>query len=330
MKILIVDDNQPFVEFLSVNLKKNGYEVLKSYSGKQAFEILSSEKPDMILLDIILPDMNGINILRKIKADKILRDIPVILLSGVSQPATKVEGLKLGAEDYITKPFSMDELLARIELHIKRKQVPSLPDVPPTLGGDLSTVSLKDIIDIFLFERWTGKIILESDGSKGEMVFKDGNLISSKCDGVSGESAMDRMLKWHKGKFVIIKEEEKTDKDVLVEELINDIRQNIKGIMAAGVGGTVRKFISESEKITLPIQDMEKLLDLIDKLTRSLGKDEYVMESIISTNVFTSIVKRVPDTRNFLWIILHKGTSIGEAFIYLKRIETSLLQILSD
>ena len=328
-KILIVDDNQPFVEFLDINLRKNGYAILKAYTGKETFEILTKERPDLILLDIILPDMNGINILRKIKSDKILSDIPVIFLSGVSQPSTKVEGLKIGADDYITKPFSMDELLARIELLLKRVGNILMPDISPTLGGDLSNVSLKDIIDIFLFERWTGKILLESDNNKGEMIFKDGNLISSKCEGVSGENAMDRMLKWHKGKFVIIKEE-KSDKDLLVEELINDILKSIEGLLVVGVGGNLKKSITKKDSFSLPLGDMEKLINIIDDMVSTLGRYEYTKECIISTNIFTSFVKKMPNSNNFIWLLLDKNASIGEAFIYLKKIEASLFQILSD
>jgi DNA-binding response OmpR family regulator len=117
-KILVVDDSQFNVELLSKFLHVNNFEVLAANSGKAALKIVELEPPHLILLDILMPDMDGFETCRQIKANAKSKDIPIIFLTSLSEAKNKLKGFKLGAADYITKPFQQQEILARVKAHL--------------------------------------------------------------------------------------------------------------------------------------------------------------------------------------------------------------------
>lgn len=119
--ILAVDDEMNILELLKFNLTKEGYQVLMATDGQQALNYARAEKPDLIILDIMLPEMDGYDVCRILKANKETAGIPVIMLSAKGDVLDKVVGLELGAEDYVTKPFSPRELVARVKVHLRRK-----------------------------------------------------------------------------------------------------------------------------------------------------------------------------------------------------------------
>jgi DNA-binding response OmpR family regulator len=119
VRVLIVDDEPRIVKFLQVKLKSSGYEVLSAGSGKEALELVQAQEPDIVVLDIVMPGMDGLETLKQIRT---VSGVPVIILSARRENAEKIKGLKLGADDYLAKPFSPDELVARIEA-ISRRMV---------------------------------------------------------------------------------------------------------------------------------------------------------------------------------------------------------------
>ena len=119
-KVLIIDDEMHIVELLRFNLETSGYKTIYSYDGFDGFIKAKEEKPDLILLDWMLPNISGIEVLKKIRQDADLKKIPVIMLTAKNMEDDKVEGLEIGADDYITKPFSIKELLARITSVMRR------------------------------------------------------------------------------------------------------------------------------------------------------------------------------------------------------------------
>ena len=119
-KILVVDDERHILELLKFNLEISGYEVICSDDGKDCLEALEREKPDLVLLDWMLPGMSGIDILRSIREDRENSKLPVIMLTAKNMEDDKIEGLDNGADDYITKPFSIKELMARIKTVLRR------------------------------------------------------------------------------------------------------------------------------------------------------------------------------------------------------------------
>ncbi len=118
--ILTVDDEEHILELISYNLERNGYEVLKVLTGEEALEILDQHQVDLVLLDRMLPGIDGIEVLKQIRGDKNKKDLPVILLTAKSEEFDKVVGLEIGADDYICKPFGVHELIARIKAVLRR------------------------------------------------------------------------------------------------------------------------------------------------------------------------------------------------------------------
>lgn len=115
--ILIVDDEAPIVEILKYNLTKSGYRVIVAYDGEEGYYAAINQKPDLILLDVMLPKMDGFEVLRKIREKQ---STPVIMLTAREEEFDKILGLELGADDYITKPFSVRELTARVKANLRR------------------------------------------------------------------------------------------------------------------------------------------------------------------------------------------------------------------
>ena len=117
-KILIVDDEEKIARFVELELKHEGYEVEKAFDGRTGLALVEKGGYDLILLDIMLPGINGIEILRRIRRDS---NVPVIMLTARDAVMDKVSGLDMGADDYITKPFAIEELLARIRVTLRKK-----------------------------------------------------------------------------------------------------------------------------------------------------------------------------------------------------------------
>lgn len=116
-KILIVDDEKNIVDILKFNLKKEGFETLEAYDGEEGLDMAVSHNPDLILLDIMLPKLDGFTVCRKIRETSAT---PILMLTAKEEEVDKVLGLELGADDYITKPFSPRELMARVKANLRR------------------------------------------------------------------------------------------------------------------------------------------------------------------------------------------------------------------
>ena len=131
-KILIVEDEKNIVDILSFNLNKEGYDTLEAYDGQAGLKLALEENPDLILLDLMLPKMDGFDVCRSVREHN--RSTPIIMLTAREEESDKVLGLELGADDYITKPFSMRELLARVKANIRRTDMltaqPAAPEKP--------------------------------------------------------------------------------------------------------------------------------------------------------------------------------------------------------
>ncbi len=120
--ILAVDDEEHILELVSYNLEHEGYHVLKAETGEDALAILDNQGVDLVLLDWMLPGIDGIEVLRRIRGNKQLRKLPVILLTAKSDEISKVVGLEVGSDDYLVKPFGVHELLARIKAVMRRSE----------------------------------------------------------------------------------------------------------------------------------------------------------------------------------------------------------------
>ncbi len=136
-KILVVDDERKIVSLVRAYLEREGYRVIEASDGRQALETFRREKPDLIVLDLMLPEVDGLEVCRQIRRTS---EVPIIMLTARDEDADKLIGLELGADDYITKPFSPRELVARIRAVLRRVRPPKTPFSSPTqlILGDLA------------------------------------------------------------------------------------------------------------------------------------------------------------------------------------------------
>jgi len=135
MNILIVEDEPSMVELLRYNLESEGFQVTSAADGEEAMLSIEEQKPDMVLLDWMLPKLSGIEICRRLRRDQAFRNLPVIMITARAEETDRVRGLDVGADDYVSKPFSPAELMARIRAVLRRHN--------PNLGQD--TISVADV-----------------------------------------------------------------------------------------------------------------------------------------------------------------------------------------
>lgn len=157
--ILIVDDEKPIMDILVYNLKKEGYETLEAGDGVTAVNLALEKKPDLILLDIMLPGMDGLTVCKKIRNTL---NIPIIMLSAKDEEIDKILGLELGADDYITKPFSVRELIARIKANLRKADVTKTekPNQPTSNVNHKIKVGQLEL-DLEKFEVKIGKNVID-------------------------------------------------------------------------------------------------------------------------------------------------------------------------
>jgi len=121
--ILVVEDNEEIAALLKFKLTHSGYQVVQAENGKAGLEVAKRSRPDLIILDVMMPIMNGLEMMKALKSDEALKAIPVIILTALSNESEIVEGLDLGADDYITKPFRVQEFAARVGAVLARCQI---------------------------------------------------------------------------------------------------------------------------------------------------------------------------------------------------------------
>ena len=150
-KILVVDDEKRMVRFIQLNLEQDGFQVLTAYNGTEALEQVRTQLPDLILLDIMMPDISGFEVLKRIRE---VNTVPVIMLTAKGEEDDRIQGLELGADDYITKPFSPREMVSRIRAVLRRTRSFKEDHV------DLIKVDDRLTIDFSRREVWVeGKIV---------------------------------------------------------------------------------------------------------------------------------------------------------------------------
>jgi two-component system KDP operon response regulator KdpE len=145
LRVLVIDDEPPIRKLLRVGLSAHGYQIMEASSGKMALELLGEQTPDLIVLDLGLPDMQGHELLRMMRARN--DSVPIVVLSSRDDEAGKVQALDSGADDYVTKPFGMDELLARMRAAL-RHQLQTHGERPIFRVGDLSVDLVRRIVKV--------------------------------------------------------------------------------------------------------------------------------------------------------------------------------------
>ena len=154
-KVLVVDDEQSIIDVLVYNLKKEGYETIEATDGITAVNIALEQKPDLMLLDIMLPKLDGLSVCKRVKNHL---NIPILMLTAKDAEIDKIVGLELGADDYITKPFSVRELMARVKANLRKNEISNIPkeaisDTMESNGKKENVIKVNDLeLDLDRFE----------------------------------------------------------------------------------------------------------------------------------------------------------------------------------
>ncbi len=197
--ILIIDDDQTQHLILGNYLEKAGYKVAHAEEGSQGLKVMEEQKPDLILLDIQMPVMDGFKTLEAIKKKKPFKNIPVLLLTSLDRDYLKIKGLELGADDYVTKPFNEAELLARVKAALRRTER-SRPS-EGGMEGNLSDIGLSDILQSLQLGSKTASIFLP--GMDGEIFIDNGSVVGVHQGNFKGYQAVSRLFLLERGPFSV-------------------------------------------------------------------------------------------------------------------------------
>lgn len=136
-RIVVCDDDKEIVDAITIYLEQEGYEVVAAYNGKEAVDIVKNQDVDLLIIDVMMPELGGIEATFQIRE---VSNIPIIILSAKSEDQDKIFGLKVGADDYVTKPFNPMELVARVQSQLRRSRMQSIPDAKSTAGQSAKSV----------------------------------------------------------------------------------------------------------------------------------------------------------------------------------------------
>jgi len=143
--ILVVDDDRDIVRFVEVNLRLHGFEVMTAHDGEEALAVIEKRRPDLVIVDLMMPTLDGLGLTRRLRADPLMAALPIIMLTARAMTADKVLGLSAGADDYLVKPFDTLELVARVRSTLRRNQ--EYREVSPLTGLPGNTRILREISD---------------------------------------------------------------------------------------------------------------------------------------------------------------------------------------
>lgn len=207
-RVLIVEDDADIIALLSMGLEKAGFHVETAETSLVGLEKIKENRPDLILSDVMMPQMDGHSFLKAIRENPQTRDIPFIFLTAKGKLDDKVEGLSLGADDYISKPFHIKEVIARINALLQRVQLDTEKnlsldsDADIALKGNLKQMNLGDIFQTLGNTAKTGILqVTTSNNKRGSIYFHEGKIIRAELGRYSQEEAIYRILSWDEGNF---------------------------------------------------------------------------------------------------------------------------------
>jgi len=204
--ILVVDDDPHLLNLLDLRLAEQKFNVMLASSAREALKKVEDRQPDIVIADIMMPGMDGYELCKHVRANEKLHNTPFIFLSALADTQDKVKGLRLGADDYLTKPFEFHELLARIEILLdrySRYQETFEADTEVATQGKIEDLGVIDLLQMLSFGQKTGEVHLESDEEKGFLYLMTGKLIAATYGNKHGKAALPTLLSWTHGKFTV-------------------------------------------------------------------------------------------------------------------------------
>ena len=206
--LLLVDGDARSLRVLEVSLKKAGFLVTTATNGRDALEKVRVARPDLILSDTEMPEMDGFELCRALKADTQLAAIPMVFLTGQNAIEHKIRGLELGVDEYLTKPIYIKEILTRIRILLQKKERTSIEakrDPNTRFSGSLADMGVVDIIQTIEVSRKSGLVHFSAEeGRQATLYFRSGKVIDAEAGHLQGEEAVYRLLTWSEGEFELL------------------------------------------------------------------------------------------------------------------------------
>ncbi len=202
--LLLVDSDAKSLRVMEVSLKKAGFQVTTAIHGKDALEKVQISPPDLVLSETRMPEMDGLELCKVLKSDERFRHIPFVFLTNQKAVESKVKGLEQGADDYLTKPIYIKEVVTRVRMILQKveKDRSERKETKNGFVGNLSDMGVVDLVQTFEIGRKTGIIKLEGERA-GVVYFKEGRVVDSELGRLRGENAFYRMLNTFEGKFEV-------------------------------------------------------------------------------------------------------------------------------
>lgn len=244
--ILVADGDQKNLQILKEHLGEASFQVSTANSGLQAWEYIKKSRPTLVLSEVTLPGLDGLQLLEKMQKDPETAPIPLIFLTNRRELQDRVRSLKMGAKDYLVKPLHVKEVIAHIKMVLARLERRQADDSQSffKLNGRLEELSVIELIESFGVERKTGILTVSNHQEKaGQIYFKDGCVINAKQDKFQKEKAIFEMLTWAKGTFNMVFKEVNVPDEIAVSNL---------GLLLEGL-----KRIEQREKLTKQIPDFD-------------------------------------------------------------------------
>ncbi len=202
-KILVVDDEPQFCKIMSLQLTMRGYTVVTAGDGLEGFTTAIRERPDLILADVMMPNIDGYELCQQIKAHPDLKGIPVIFVTARTDHQSMVRGYSVGGARFISKPFDKEELQKAIDLRLKDgARIRKLNENKSRIfSGELSVVNIFSLLDMFSLNRWDGSISIQRTLDRGWIEIKAGGITKCKVNGHEDPDSLTTALGWTDGKF---------------------------------------------------------------------------------------------------------------------------------
>lgn len=238
--ILCIDDDPAMHALLKGQLELSGFQSLHATSGAEAFGLLNKNRIDLVILDINMPSMDGFQILRQLKEDNRTKQLPVIFLSSLSREHLKVKGLESGADDFVVKPFTGPELMARIKAVLRRNEPKSKPQ--GVIQGSVEDLGLFELLHMLSFSGKSSVITFPE--MEGELVAADGALLSARQGIWRGKEALLRLFFLAKGSFHIVNELKEVQDDeelggiesllLYTASVMDEMEEKVRSVMPEG------------------------------------------------------------------------------------------------
>jgi|GEM_PF-202545 len=339
-KVLVVEDELTTIGFLKKVLTGRGFSVITASNGKEALELIESDLPDIIISDVMMPEMDGFELYRSLLQSSRTAEIPFIFLSANNDPAEQLKGLRMGADEYLTKPLNTKSILETMDRALeKARRLKKDDDVD--FSGNLDQVGITEIVQVIEINSKTGEVTIsdESGRRRGIILFKTGNLFHASAGTLTGDEAFYELAALRKGSFrFVIKEPDMVenlsgqnmvllfeaarlaDESGSLNSMISNPSARFK-IISENIPNSIRKRTAEThlEKIMELIKAGHPLPEIIDKSGISTPHAKAVIVEFLRTKIIEEDRVQKEDAKKTGFPMLVKGNLVKQ----LKKIDGS-------